>query len=89
MTVESFGPHTKSMGSVSTTGDAAGIEAVTNAWEHALANHDVEALLACYAPDATLESPVAAGITGPGAWCILTGGDHDGFTVHVLAKARN
>ena len=34
-----------------------------------------------------LESPVAAGITGPGAWRILTGGDHDGFTVHVLAKA--
>jgi 16S rRNA (cytosine967-C5)-methyltransferase len=34
-----------------------------------------------------LESPVAAGITGPGAWRILTGGDHDGFTVQVLAKA--
>ncbi|HEY3568264.1 MAG TPA: transcription antitermination factor NusB [Thermoanaerobaculia bacterium] len=37
--------------------------------------------------DGLLESPVAAGITGPGAWRILTGGDHDGFTVHVLAKA--
>ncbi len=35
-----------------------------------------------------LESPVAAGITGPGGWRILTGGDHDGFTVNVLAKAR-
>ena len=34
-----------------------------------------------------LESPVAAGITGPGAWRILTGGDHDGFSVQVLAKA--
>jgi 16S rRNA (cytosine967-C5)-methyltransferase len=34
-----------------------------------------------------LESPVAAGITGPGAWRILTGEDHDGFTVQVLAKA--
>lgn len=34
-----------------------------------------------------LESPVAAGITGPGAWRMLTGGDHDGFSVHVLAKA--
>lgn len=37
--------------------------------------------------EGSLESPVAAGITGPGAWRILTGGDHDGFTVHVLAKA--
>ena len=35
-----------------------------------------------------LESPVAAGVTGPGTWRILTGGDHDGFTVQVLAKAR-
>jgi 16S rRNA (cytosine967-C5)-methyltransferase len=34
-----------------------------------------------------LESPVAAGITGPGAWRILTGGEHDGFSVNVLAKA--
>jgi len=36
----------------------------------------------------TLESPVTAGVTGPGAWRILTGGDHDGFSVNVLAKAR-
>jgi hypothetical protein len=35
-----------------------------------------------------LEKPVAAGVTGPGAWRILTGADHDGFSVHVLAKAR-
>jgi 16S rRNA (cytosine967-C5)-methyltransferase len=35
-----------------------------------------------------LESPLAAGIQGPGAWRILTGGDHDGFSVNVLAKAR-
>jgi 16S rRNA (cytosine967-C5)-methyltransferase len=34
-----------------------------------------------------LESPVAAGVTGPGAWRILTGGEHDGFSVNVLAKA--
>ena len=40
------------------------IEAVTKAWEEALADHDVDALLACYAPDATLESPVAAHILG-------------------------
>jgi 16S rRNA (cytosine967-C5)-methyltransferase len=38
--------------------------------------------------EALLENPVAASITGPGAWRVLTGGDHDGFTVHVLAKAR-
>ncbi len=35
-----------------------------------------------------LESPLVNGILGPGGWRILTGGDHDGFTVHVLAKAR-
>jgi 16S rRNA (cytosine967-C5)-methyltransferase len=35
-----------------------------------------------------LEMPVAAGVSGPGAWRILTGGDHDGFSVNVLAKAR-
>lgn len=40
------------------------IEAVMHAWETALSNHDAEALLACYAPDATLESPVAAHILG-------------------------
>jgi 16S rRNA (cytosine967-C5)-methyltransferase len=33
-----------------------------------------------------LEKPVAAGVTGPGAWRLLTGGDHDGFSVHVLTK---
>jgi 16S rRNA (cytosine967-C5)-methyltransferase len=35
-----------------------------------------------------LEDPVATKVTGPGAWRVLTGGDHDGFTVNVLAKAR-
>ncbi|BBZ76397.1 hypothetical protein MANY_17340 [Mycolicibacterium anyangense] len=40
------------------------INAVVHAWETALANHDAEALLACYAPDATLESPVAAHLLG-------------------------
>jgi hypothetical protein len=35
-----------------------------------------------------LENPVATGVTGPGTWRILTGGEHDGFTVQVLAKAR-
>ncbi len=51
-----------------------------------LATHSELSLLPL---EGLLESPVAAGITGPGAWRILTGGDHDGFTVHVLAKARN
>lgn len=27
-------------------------------------------------------------LVGPGSWRVLTAGDHDGFTVHVLAKAR-
>ena len=35
-----------------------------------------------------LESPAAAAVTGPGSWRVLTGGDHDGFSVNVLAKAR-
>jgi len=35
-----------------------------------------------------LDSPVAAGVIGPGGWRVATGGDHDGFTVHVLRKAR-
>jgi SnoaL-like domain len=45
------------------------IEAVMQTWERALANHDGEALLACYAPDATLESPVAAHILGGPGIC--------------------
>jgi uncharacterized protein (TIGR02246 family) len=40
------------------------IEAVTRAWEEALAAHDAEALVACYAPDAVLESPVVAHLRG-------------------------
>lgn len=36
--------------------------AVMHAWEKALAAHDLEGLLACYAPDAALESPVVAHI---------------------------
>jgi 16S rRNA (cytosine967-C5)-methyltransferase len=35
-----------------------------------------------------LDPPVAQGILGPGAWRALTGDDHDGFSVTVLAKAR-
>jgi 16S rRNA (cytosine967-C5)-methyltransferase len=35
-----------------------------------------------------LETPLANDIFAPGAWRTLTGGDHDGFSVHVLAKAR-
>jgi 16S rRNA (cytosine967-C5)-methyltransferase len=35
-----------------------------------------------------LASPLAAGIAGPGAWRILTGADHDGFSVNVLRNAR-
>ncbi|MFC0454617.1 nuclear transport factor 2 family protein [Rhodococcus jostii] len=40
------------------------IETVTQAWERALAAHDLDALLACYAPDATVESPVVAHLEG-------------------------
>jgi uncharacterized protein (TIGR02246 family) len=45
------------------------VEAVIESWEEALAKHDAEALLACYAPDATLESPVAAHILGGQGIC--------------------
>ncbi|HVT19503.1 MAG TPA: transcription antitermination factor NusB [Thermoanaerobaculia bacterium] len=34
-----------------------------------------------------LEPPLAAGVLAPGTWRILTGGDHDGFSVSVLAKS--
>lgn len=45
------------------------IEAVIQRWEDALSSHDAEALLACYAPDAVLESPVAAHILGGRGIC--------------------
>lgn len=38
--------------------------------------------------EGVLEAPLAGGLLGPGAWRTVTGGDHDGFTVHVLRKAR-
>lgn len=61
------------------------IQAVVHAWETALANHDAEALLACYAPDATLESPVAAHLLGgPG---IVRGHDElRRFLTRVVAR---
>jgi 16S rRNA (cytosine967-C5)-methyltransferase len=57
-------------------------------------NEDVMARFLATHPDFSLtplegmlETTVASGVTGPGAWQILTGGDHDGFTVNVLGKA--
>ena len=35
-----------------------------------------------------LEPPLAAAVTGPGSWRLLSAGEHDGFSVNVLAKAR-
>jgi 16S rRNA (cytosine967-C5)-methyltransferase len=35
-----------------------------------------------------LDPPLAHGVLGPGGWRVLTGDDHDGFSVSVLAKAR-
>jgi 16S rRNA (cytosine967-C5)-methyltransferase len=35
-----------------------------------------------------LDGPLAGGILGPGAWRMLTGDDHDGFSVSVLARVR-
>lgn len=33
-----------------------------------------------------LPPPLDRGLVGPGLWRVLPGGDHDGFSVHVLAK---
>jgi 16S rRNA (cytosine967-C5)-methyltransferase len=38
--------------------------------------------------DDVLQTPLASGISGPGSWRVLSGADHDGFSVGVLAKAR-
>lgn len=38
--------------------------------------------------EGVLEGPLAGGLLDSGGWRVLSGGDHDGFTVHVLAKAR-
>jgi 16S rRNA C967 or C1407 C5-methylase (RsmB/RsmF family) len=35
-----------------------------------------------------LTSPLAKFEQGPGLWRILTGGDHDGFTVQVFCRSR-
>lgn len=35
-----------------------------------------------------LPFPLEEGIVGPGVWRMLPGGDHDGFTVHVMARKR-
>jgi ketosteroid isomerase-like protein len=40
------------------------IEDVISRWEHALGDHDADALLSTYAPDAVLESPLVPHITG-------------------------
>lgn len=35
-----------------------------------------------------LEGPLASGVLDSGGWRVFSGGDHDGFTVHVLRKAH-
>jgi 16S rRNA (cytosine967-C5)-methyltransferase len=35
---------------------------------------------------AELPPPLDRGVAAPGLWRVLTGGDHDGFTVHVLRR---
>lgn len=36
----------------------------------------------------TLPPPLDRYVAGPGLWRLLPGGDHDGFTVHVLVRRR-
>ena len=50
-----------------------------------LASHSDFALLPLVG---LLDPPLAGGIAGAGTWRVLTGDDHDGFSVSVLAKAR-
>ena len=38
--------------------------------------------------EGVLEGPLAGGLLDSGGWRVLSGGDHDGFTVHVLRKAH-
>ena len=38
--------------------------------------------------EALLEPPLDEFVQGPGLWRILTGGDHDGFTVQVFCRLR-
>jgi ketosteroid isomerase-like protein len=64
------------------------VEAVTQAWEEALANHDPDALLACYATDATLESPVAAHVLG-GRGVVHGHEELRPFLAEVLARTPN
>lgn len=64
---------------------AAEIEAVTRAWERALEAHDLEGLLACYALDATLESPVVAHITRKRGVC-RGHGELRPFLAEVVAR---
>jgi 16S rRNA (cytosine967-C5)-methyltransferase len=35
-----------------------------------------------------LEAPLVRWVAGPGFWRVLPGGDHDGFTVHVLQRRK-
>ncbi|HYG65708.1 MAG TPA: transcription antitermination factor NusB [Thermoanaerobaculia bacterium] len=50
-----------------------------------LADHPELSLLPL---EGLLEPAMAQGLIGRGGWRMPTGGDHDGFTVHVLQKAR-
>ena len=43
---------------------------------------------ASVALERVLDGPLAEGLLESGGWRVLSGGDHDGFTVHVLGKAR-
>jgi len=36
----------------------------------------------------SLTSPLDEYVQGPGLWRLLTGGDHDGFTVQVFYRSR-
>jgi 16S rRNA (cytosine967-C5)-methyltransferase len=58
-------------------------------------NEDVVARFLSSRPDfapvrleGVLETPLAGGLLESGGWRVLSGGDHDGFTVHVLGKAH-
>lgn len=62
------------------------IEAVTRRWEEALAAHDVDGLLATYAPDAELESPLVPYILGRDSGVVRGHGELRPLLERVLAR---
>ena len=64
----------------------ADIEAVTERWEKALSSRDLEALVATYAPDAVLESPLVPHILGSESGVLRGHDELRPFLAKVLSR---